>query len=81
MNAKLHTGIPALAAALVAGLAPVALHAVAPERPLPIQREGEVLVKFRAGASAAEIQDAKARLGLVTKRASGTRRSSRAVSA
>lgn len=74
MNAKLHTGISALAAALVAGLTPVTLHAVAPERPVPIQREGEVLVKFRAGATGSEIQDAKARLGLVTKRAIATRR-------
>jgi subtilisin family serine protease len=63
-----------LAVAALAALLPAAALAVAPERPAPIYREGEVLVRYRAGAADADVQAAKARLGMSTKRLISHRR-------
>src|SRR5688572_21955646 len=66
MNTKLHKS-GALMAALLALSAPAAF-AAAPDQPDAIYREGEVLVKYRHGASAADIQAVRGRLGLLAKR-------------
>jgi hypothetical protein len=78
MTLKLHTKAPmkTLAAAALAPF-PVAALAVAPDRPTPVYREGEVLVRYRAGAADAEVQAAKARLGMSTKRLIRQRRAER----
>lgn len=70
---KLHTK-PLVAATLAALLPWAAAQAVAPERPAPIYREGEVLVRYRAHAGTADIQSSKARLGLAGKRIIDNRR-------
>lgn len=55
--------------AVLAVLLPVAAaRAEQPERPAALYREGEVVVRYRAGATSAEVQAAKARLGLAGKR-------------
>lgn len=50
--------------ALLLGLAAQPAAAVAPEQPVPIYREGEILVRYRASAQDAPAQALRARLGL-----------------
>jgi hypothetical protein len=73
MTLKLHMK-PFLAAAVAALLPWNAALAVAPERRAPIYREGEVLVRYRAQASDADIQSAKSKLGLAARRSIDRRR-------
>jgi Subtilase family len=62
---KLHTRSATLAALLMT-TSPAVL-AVFPAHPQPAYREGEVLVKYRAGASPGEVQALHAKLGLLAK--------------
>jgi hypothetical protein len=68
MNSKLHTPNPLVATllAVLAGM-PTAF-AAAPVDPPAIYREGEVLVRYRAGVSGAQLQALHGKLGLLTKR-------------
>ncbi|MGH8442623.1 MAG: S8 family serine peptidase, partial [Nevskiaceae bacterium] len=66
MTPKLHTFIGVSAAVLL--LAASASQAVAPTTRLPVYREGEVLVKYRQGVAAAQVQGLHSRFGLVAKR-------------
>jgi hypothetical protein len=68
MTSKLHTARAVLAGVLVA-LPALPVAAVAPREQPPIYREGEVLVRYRAGAGAGEVDAIKGRLGLWAKRA------------
>ncbi len=67
MNSKLHTPKPLLAA-LLAVLAAMPAFAAAPVNPPAVYREGEVLVKYRAGVSGAQVQALHGKLGLLAKR-------------
>jgi len=70
---KLHTNT--LSAAALAVLLPVsAAHAVAPDGAQPVYREGEVLVRYRPGASAADVDATKSRFGLSARRVLERRR-------
>ncbi|MGQ0586878.1 MAG: S8 family serine peptidase [Gammaproteobacteria bacterium] len=66
MTPKLHTLSRVCAAVLL--LAATAAQAVAPTQPRPAYREGEVVVKYRKGASADEVRRLHSRLGMVARR-------------
>src|SRR5690349_306046 len=74
MTMKLHTKpFLALAVSLLAALPPAA-RAERLENPRPVYREGEIVVRYRAGATDAQIQGVKSRFGLAAKRRVDSRR-------
>ena len=68
MTSKLHTRKALFAPLLAALCALPAAHAVAPANPHAVYREGEVLVRYRAGVADADVQALRGRLGLLAKR-------------
>jgi len=68
MTSKLHTPKGVLVSLLAALSAVPAAFAAAPIDPPALYREGEVLVRYRAGVSGAQMQALHGKLGLLAKR-------------